>query len=178
MISFTCPSCQKTFTVADELLGKKVRCPACMNISYIAAQPPHVPQPDYDQLFGISQPASYAKPNTKYCHHCGVSSASLAEICPKCGVRQPDLPDSRAKKPTDEPNKIAACLFAILLGLFGAHKFYLGQPMWGVLYLLLTILLWWTGIVVIILAIICLIEGLLYLTYTDAGFAEKYGRHE
>jgi hypothetical protein len=46
----------------------------------------------------------------------------------------------------------------------------------GVLYLLMNILLFWTVVVPVVFAIICLIEGLVYLTYTDSDFAEKYAR--
>jgi len=63
-------------------------------------------------------------------------------------------------------NKIAAGLFALLLGGFGVHKFYLGKIGMGILYLLFC----WTGIP----EIIGIIEGILYLTATDEEFQTKY----
>jgi hypothetical protein len=33
--------------------------------------------------------ASAALPDAKFCHYCGNLIARIAEICPKCGVRQP-----------------------------------------------------------------------------------------
>ena len=42
--------------------------------------------------------------------------------------------------------KAAACLFAFLVGLLGARKFYLGQPLSGVFCLLVTLLLFWTSL--------------------------------
>jgi TM2 domain-containing membrane protein YozV len=77
---------------------------------------------------------------------------------------------------SDPPNKYTAFLFAIFLGLLGAHKLYLGQHMSGVFYLLMNVLLGWTVIVPGIFLVICFIEGIIYLTYNDAEFASKYGR--
>ncbi|HKL73746.1 MAG TPA: TM2 domain-containing protein, partial [Clostridia bacterium] len=39
-------------------------------------------------------------------------------------------------------NKYIAALLAIFLGLFGVHKFYLGQKTAGIVYLIF----FWTGI--------------------------------
>jgi TM2 domain-containing membrane protein YozV len=64
-------------------------------------------------------------------------------------------------------SKIAAGVLGILLGSFGAHKFYLGQTGLGILYLLF----FWTTIP----GIVGLIEGIIYLTMTDEAFARKYG---
>ena len=64
-------------------------------------------------------------------------------------------------------SKVTAGVLAILIGVFGVHKFYLGKPGQGLLYLLFS----WTGIP----AIAGLIEGILYLVSTDEAFAEKYG---
>lgn len=35
-------------------------------------------------------------------------------------------------------NKLTYCLLACFLGAFGAHKFYAGKTMWGVIYILLS----------------------------------------
>ena len=64
-------------------------------------------------------------------------------------------------------SKVAAGLLAIFLGGIGVHKFYLGKPLMGLLYLIFC----WTGIP----AIIGLIEGIIYLTKTDEAFAIQYG---
>lgn len=64
-------------------------------------------------------------------------------------------------------NKFVAFLLAFFLGGFGAHKFYLGKPMLGIVYLVLS----WTYIP----AIIALIEGIIYLCTTDRDFQVKYG---
>jgi TM2 domain-containing membrane protein YozV len=82
-----------------------------------------------------------------------------AEICPKCGVRQRGAVGAKSR--------IAAALLAFFLGGFGIHKFYLGRPIWGILYLLFC----WTFIP----AVIAFIEFIVYLCMSDRAFAEKYG---
>ena len=64
-------------------------------------------------------------------------------------------------------NRVTAGLLAILLGGLGVHKFYLGQSGQGVLYLLFC----WTFIP----ALIGFIEGIMYLSMSEAEFQNKYG---
>jgi len=64
-------------------------------------------------------------------------------------------------------NKVTAGIFAILLGDFGVHKFYLGNSGMGILYLVF----FWTFIP----GIIGIVEGIIYLTMSDRDFATKYG---
>ncbi len=64
-----------------------------------------------------------------------------------------------------EKSKVAAGVLAILLGTFGVHKFYLGSPIKGILY----ILFFWTYIP----AIIGFIEGIIYLTQSEHNFQVK-----
>lgn len=65
-------------------------------------------------------------------------------------------------------NKLAAGLLAIFLGDFGAHKFYLGKPGVGLIYLLF----FWTGIP----AVIGIIEGIIYLLSSEEDFQRKHGK--
>ena len=106
-------------------------------------------------------------PNEKYCSECGQVINAKAEICPKCGVRQMPVPSSLGGNAPNGKSRIAAALFAIFLGGIGIHKFYLGKVGQGILYLLFC----WTFIP----AIICLIEGIVYLTMSDQSFVQKYG---
>lgn len=99
-------------------------------------------------------------PDEKFCQECGSVIRVKAEICPKCGVRQASgSPSGR--------NRVAAALFALILGGFGIHKFYLGKVGQGILYLLFC----WTFVPLVI----SLIEGIVYLTMTDGDFGAKYG---
>ncbi|MBN3948570.1 MAG: NINE protein [Nostoc sp. NMS7] len=62
---------------------------------------------------------------------------------------------------------VAAVLaFSGTLTISGLHKFYLGQPLWGVLYLLL----FWTPIPKIASAI----EGVWYLTQDEEAFDRNF----
>ncbi|MEE9323331.1 MAG: TM2 domain-containing protein [Candidatus Aenigmarchaeota archaeon] len=96
-----------------------------------------------------------------YCSSCGKIILKEAEICPKCGVRQ------KVASSNGERDRMAAALLAIFLGGFGIHKFYLGKTGMGILYLLFC----WTFIP----AIVGFIEGIIYLTKSDAQFTEQYG---
>jgi TM2 domain-containing membrane protein YozV len=63
-------------------------------------------------------------------------------------------------------DKTTAGVLALLLGGFGAHKFYLGQTGTGVAYLLFC----WT----LIPGIIAIIEGISYLTMSQGIFDARY----
>ncbi|MDJ1173767.1 NINE protein [Roseofilum capinflatum] len=54
----------------------------------------------------------------------------------------------------------------VLIPIAGLHKFYLGQPLWGVVYLLLS----WTPIPHVASAI----EGVWYLVQDDEEFNQNY----
>jgi TM2 domain-containing membrane protein YozV/ribosomal protein L40E len=103
----------------------------------------------------------------KYCADCGAIISLKAEICPKCGVRQIAFTSNGMQTTPSGKSKLAAALFAILLGGIGVHKFYLGRIGWGVLY----IVFFWTFIP----ALLGIIEGIIYLTMSDEAFAAKYG---
>ncbi|MCD8266486.1 MAG: NINE protein [Prevotellaceae bacterium] len=70
----------------------------------------------------------------------------------------------------NKKSKLAAALFALFLGGFGAHKFYLGQIGKGIIYLVFC----WTGIP----SIIAFIEFILYLCMSDEEFDYKYNAIE
>jgi len=67
-------------------------------------------------------------------------------------------------------DKNLAAIFALVLGNFGAHKFYLGKPMKGVLYLLFS----WTSIPFWV----SLIEGVQYLTMGKEQFDLKHNAEQ
>jgi TM2 domain-containing membrane protein YozV len=75
-----------------------------------------------------------------------------------------DRPDAY---PRPIKSKGTAIVLALLLGGLGAHKFYLGHPGWGVLYILFC----WTFVP----SIIALIEAILYALTSDHDFHRKYG---
>lgn len=71
-------------------------------------------------------------------------------------------------RPVYTKSKTTAGILAIVLGNFGAHKFYLGRWGLGLLYLLFC----WTYIP----GIIAFIEGILYLIANPEDFANKHDR--
>ncbi len=105
----------------------------------------------------------------KFCSECSAVIKAKAEICPKCGVRQfpPPFVSSLAAIAPNGKSKLAAALFALLLGCLGIHKFYLGRIGWGIVYLLFC----WTFIP----AILGIIEGIILLVMSEADFNRKYG---
>jgi len=99
-------------------------------------------------------------PAESFCRDCGSVIHARAEICPKCGVRQKMIPTAGAR------TRVAAGILALFLGGLGAHKFYLGKPGMGILYLLFC----WTFVP----AGVGLIEGIVYLCMSDAAFNANY----
>jgi TM2 domain-containing membrane protein YozV len=100
-------------------------------------------------------------PDEQYCSSCGEVIKQAAEICPECGVRLRDPPGRAASD-----KKLIAALLALVFGVFGIHKFYLGQRAQGGLYLLF----FWT----LIPALLALIDAARYLLMDDETFEERY----
>ena len=63
-------------------------------------------------------------------------------------------------------SRSTAIALAILLGGLGIHKFYLGQPGWGIIYALFC----WTFVPMIL----GVLEGLMYLGMSEETFNERY----
>lgn len=64
--------------------------------------------------------------------------------------------------------KLVAGLLGILLGGFGVHKFYLGYTKEGIIQIVITFLTCGIG------SLVALVEGILYLTKSDAEFVATY----
>lgn len=104
-----------------------------------------------------------------FCSSCGAIIKKEAEICPKCGVRQKESPNTNnSHRHYKIKSRVTAAILALLLGGIGAHKFYIGKVGMGLVYLIF----FWTYIP----AIIGFIEGIIYLTSTssDEEFSAKY----
>ena len=61
---------------------------------------------------------------------------------------------------------VTAAILGLLFGGIGVHKFYLGKPIWGILYLLF----FWTGIP----SLFAFIESISYLCTPDDAWNRKY----
>jgi TM2 domain-containing membrane protein YozV len=104
----------------------------------------------------------------KFCSECGSVIKAKAEICPKCGVRQiAVVSDGFGNPAPNGKSKLVAALLAFFLGDFGIHKFYLGRPGQGIMYLLFC----WT----LFPAILAFIDMIILLTMSDQAFNQKYG---
>ena len=79
-----------------------------------------------------------AKPSAgnSFCSACGAETNPLAEICIKCGVR---LVKAGAVDISPK-SRLTATLLVWFLGIFGAHRFYLGKTGTAIAMLVLGIL--------------------------------------
>lgn len=138
-------------------------CPKCgaaqpvQNDAAVSSWRPHLP------TTGAQSPAGALPPNHVYCRGCGGAIHETASTCPKCGAQQ----RVSGSGVVGRKDRVTAAVLAILLGSFGAHRFYLGHIGLGFLYLLF----FWTWIP----GIVGLIEGIIYLTNSDEEFNAKYG---
>lgn len=74
-----------------------------------------------------------------------------------------------------DKNKIVAGILAIILGALGIHKFYLGMTQAGIIMLLVSVVGSIAfGLGPMVMAIIGLVEGIIYLTKSDAAFQQEY----
>ena len=97
-----------------------------------------------------------------FCYACGSPMDVRAEVCPKCGVR------GRRSGSSSKKDRVTTAVLALLLGGIGIHRFYLGQPWLGVLYLLFC----WT----LIPGIVALVEGIFFLCSSDAAFDQHHNQ--
>ncbi|MCS7270059.1 MAG: GYF domain-containing protein [Gemmataceae bacterium] len=142
---------------------------------------PPVTSTGFSQGFTTTQDKP-AHPPPHLCHSCGASVSLSAEFCPNCHTKvahttandQPltqPIPHS-SHRDNISSTRLAAGLLGILLGGLGIHKFVLGLTTPGLIMLLVTLLTCGAG--GLIMAIIGLIEGIIYLTKTDDEFYQTY----
>ena len=82
----------------------------------------------------------------KYCYECGRNINAKAEICPLCGVRQPEIRYSDSGTVRANNNQwLITFLLCWLFGVFGVHRFYNGKIGTGILMLITIggLGIWW-----------------------------------
>ena len=202
-----CPTCDLHIQISEATSGKNITCPKCKQ-SIIA---PVIPtsEPKVAKLINEADwkiaPPIESKQNTpslseesprkaerprrdslkgddqKYCVECGEIIRVKAEICPKCGVRQPRINNDYDENDDDSyyknkaSSKLPAGLCGILIGCLGVHKFILGYTTSGIIMLLVSIVgsfCYFLG--PLVMCVIGLVEGIIYLTKTDKEFYQTY----
>lgn len=120
----------------------------------------------------------------RYCTKCGATNDESAQYCDTC--QAPLTPVGGGYQPMQSVNpgqmtdwkamgadkKVVAGICAILLGVFGVHKFILGYTTEGVIMLLMTVVS--CGFLSIVPWIIGIVEGIMYLTKSDEEFVRTY----
>ena len=114
-----------------------------------------------------------------YCPKCGAQLPDGSAFCNLCGAQlnAVNVPPSAVPYSANAPigvssrSAIAYLLFALFLGGFGAHNFYIGKTSLAVIQLVVSVIgLFLAGVPTIGIAIWALVEGILGLTgkITDA----------
>jgi TM2 domain-containing membrane protein YozV len=110
----------------------------------------------------------------KFCQGCGSPTDPRQVLCVRCGTA---LAASTGTK-----SKVLAGLLGIFLGGLGIHKFYLGYGKAGAIMLAASLLggLVSHGAISAAVGAVGLVEGIIYLTRSEADFERTYvaGRRE
>ena len=142
-------------------MQNKKKCISCSNIMDINARVCplcNIKQPN------IVSPIAVETINTdgyKYCFACGAKIKSMAEMCPSCTAMQP-MPKANVA----QRSRSTAALFAILLGAYGAQRFYLDKITSGIICVVFS----WTYIPFFI----SLVEAMIIVHSKDDTFNKKY----
>ena len=186
-MNVNCPDCNTVVSI-DESQYKtgevgQTFCPRCgatvsATIQHGGQDELPVKSQQQNQTVQYAQPTEVTKPATNMDHE--LKKAELALKAKELELREREMQQQQNQpvqqtvhqhyyaSPTENPpvystkSKTTAGLLAILLGGLGAHKFYLGKTGMGILYLVFC----WTYIP----GIIGLVEGIIYLTKSDADF--------
>lgn len=147
-----------------------------MNERSSHAEPTPISSQAYDGSFSAADRAHYEEiPLTDsfaYRASYGDYSSREADVA-EATVRR--IYAARAEKQKDH---IAAGLFAVFLGLFGMHKFYLGYNKAAFTMLAVTVIgsIITLGLAGAVVWVIAIIEGVIYLTRTQSEFDKVYVR--
>ena len=147
------------------------QCPDCKN--YVAMS--EVQCPICDRALPPMPTASYSGYPPTQSHHPGHLQGYLPPGSPPPPVpyrlQQQILPPIPVAEPR---NKSLAGLLALLLGPFGAHGFYMGNPSMGGVMLLLTLCGIFTIFPLLPVVAIGIVQAFLYWSASDEEFYRKY----
>jgi Predicted membrane protein len=88
---------------------------------------------------------STASQDSVFCWKCGAKISKDAEFCPKCGEKQKRESSNSDAVKNNDPNaspksRLVASLLCLFLGIFGAHRFYVGKTGSAIAMILVTVL--------------------------------------
>ncbi|MBR5711033.1 MAG: NINE protein [Thermoguttaceae bacterium] len=105
-----------------------------------------------------------------FCPNCGAHVNENQVVCVKCGSALNS--QVRPTNSTSKKDRVTAGVLALLLGGLGIHQFYLGNTVSGILHILIVVFTCGMG------GIVSFIEGIIYLSKSDAEFEEIYVKNK
>lgn len=113
------------------------------------------------------------------CPNCKTQNLAPGGRCTNCGTSLPigamPMQPVYQQKPPGADKKLAAGICGILLGGLGVHKFILGYTTEGIIMVVTYIVgLFLCGVPAMAIAIVGIVEGVIYLTKSDEEFSQTY----
>ena len=115
---------------------------------------------------GVAQGDKIPVKTSMICPECKSWIDTAARMCPICGLRVKQVP----RPARGGRSRITAALLALILGVAGAHKFYLGSIKMGIIYVLISL----TAIGFAITLALSIYDAIVLFTMPDEEFAKKY----
>lgn len=159
---------QKRLAVARERYAQSAQAQEANANGAVYGAPSATPSPSGMPTPGAMPYANapqYSQPQPSGVHHATYVPASARAVnsAPGAGVRT-------------SKDHIAAGLFALFLGMFGIHKFYMGKTNVGFIMLGITIVgsLLTFGAAALVMQLIAVVEGVIYLVKSQEEFEREY----
>lgn len=106
-----------------------------------------------------------------HCKHCGHKVLDEAVICPSCGCELKE-------KVQVGKSKWVAWILSLFFGGWGIHRFYMGNPMIGIIYLLINLggICCTAGVLNLFFYLYLIVEGIYIITRNDEDFQNMCGK--
>lgn len=113
------------------------------------------------------------------CPNCKTQNINAGGRCSNCGTSMPVSPMPMQQvypsRPPESDKRLLAGLLGIFLGGLGIHKFVLGYKTEGIIMLSVYVVgLFLCGIPSLVMAIIGIVEGIMYLVKSEDEFYQTY----
>lgn len=118
----------------------------------------------------------YEHENSSVCPNCGTKQGHGRKYCEKCGTKNEYEKHEVCKTCgtyflNSKKTKLVSVLLLLLLGIFGAHQFYVGNKGTGIMYIFLIVAAFFTSGTTAIVTMILLIVDL--ITILTNNFKDK-----